>query len=69
MIVFQEQLTTFLSQMFWIDIISIATLLFIVAMYIALRAKKIVKENQTYNESLRSVRVEIFHQYEKNFFL
>ncbi len=69
MIIFQEQLTIFLTQMYWIDIAGIITFLVIIAIYINIRAKKIVQKNQTYNESLRSVRVEIFHQYEKNFFL
>ncbi len=69
MIVFQEQLTIFLAQMYWIDIIGICSVLLIITLYISIRAKKIVQKNQAYNASLRSVRVEIFHQYEKNFFL
>lgn len=69
MFAFQEQLTTFLTQMFWIDIISIMVLVLLVSAIIMFKAEKIIKGNKLYNESLRNVRVEIFHQYEKNFFL
>ena len=69
MIAFQESLTIFLSQMYWIDITAIVVLLCIVGILVTIKSRILAQQNKTYNESLRSVRVEIFHQYEKNFFL
>jgi len=64
-----EALSHFLENFYWIDICLILVMMTIGYIYIVKNTRKIVKKNTTYNEELRAMRVEIYTEYEKNFFL
>lgn len=60
---------TFMSEMYWVDTIAICTLVLFLALSIFFRSKSISKKNAIYNTELRALRVEIYNECEKNFFL
>jgi hypothetical protein len=60
----------FMDQMYWIDVSAIIAITLFFGFKIHFwQSKYILKNNTEYNESLRSMREEIYHECEKNFFL
>lgn len=64
-----SSLSTFLENMYWIDIIIIITVVMVYSFLIHIHAKKNLEKNKKYNRELREMRSEIYTEYEKNFFL
>lgn len=62
-------LSTFLENMYWIDLIIVIVLLFISLIFIRKNTRKILEKNKKYNTELLAMRTEIYTEYEKNFFL
>lgn len=60
---------TFMTQMYWIDVASICTIVLFLWISIFFRSHGISQKNKTYNDELTALRTEIYNECEKNFFL
>jgi len=62
-------LPLFLTNMYWIDIITICAIVCCLFWLVMRNAKKVSAKNTQYNADLYAMRAEIYTEYEKNFFL
>jgi hypothetical protein len=66
---YDNHLRLFIDGFFWIDLCVIC--IFVLLLYVSIihQAKKITAKNILYNENLLKFRTEVYHFYEKNFFI
>lgn len=66
---YDNHLHFFIDGFFWIDIAVVCLVVFLIYYSIIRRSKSIVKKNTIYNTELLRFRTEVYHFYEKNFFI
>lgn len=66
---YDTHLHAFLDRFLWLDLCWICIFILLVHFVIIQLSKKIVEKNTLYNSELLKFRTEVYHFYEKNFFL